>query len=61
MKTEGGGRVCLLLLAENGMDDWVGVDPLGSAVVVEGGGDGGGRGLLVGGVNGTTWFWAGEL
>ena len=53
------------------MDDWVGVDPLGSAA--EAGGDGGGRGLLTigaGGVNGRgctcteagdllgTWFWA---
>lgn len=71
MKTEGGGgRVCLLLLL--GMNDWVGVDPLGSAAAVEAGGDGGGRGLLLttnGGVNGRgteaggllgTWFWAGK-
>ena len=39
-KAEGGGRLWLL----PGMNDWDGVDPLGSAV--ETGGDGGGRGLL---------------
>lgn len=58
------------------MNDWVGVDPLGSAA--EAGGVGGGRGLLTigaGGVNGRgcsektctaakdllgAWFWARE-
>ena len=60
METEDERLLCLLLR----MDDWVGVDPLGSAA--EAGGDGGGRGLLTigaGGVNGRgcTCTEAGDL
>jgi hypothetical protein len=42
-----------------GVDDWDGVDPLGSAI--EGGGDGGGRGFAGGGRDlVASWFCAEE-